>query len=637
MSFFELITNMSEFEWRQPWWLLLMLQPLLLWLVVNFKNKQANNQFADDHLLPWVQIDDKKSLLQKIFSRNTAYWLSMILLAIAMSGPRTPLESPDKKHVSALDIMVVVDVSASMKAQDIEPSRLQRGAQELYELLTRVERDDVRFGSVVYAARPHVFVPMTNDFDALKFYLKDLNELVLPTKGSDAVSALLMAGRELQSVKRGNKTDGQTDQKQAKAILWLSDGDFANRQDKTKIEATLKQLKAQNIPTFILGLGTSSGAAIPLREGGWLEQNGQGVISKMDADLLEDFARIGGGKFSEVYNDDSEWNTLYTQGLLNSAFVETKASAKSEDQLWAVYYPWFLFPAIMLLLIALVPLNLSVIGFKRIKPTLAFVLGFVLVGLLFNTSSNIYANETSDESIAVSVDKSVSKSIEKNTTKNVNSHVVITDPVLQESVKNYNEQEYELASPGFMSIVLQAQSESDRGKAMHNLGNNYFQQGDYGNAAKLYRDALRYTPDQVETQKNLELTRELNTLLQRRRQRATQSRENQADGREPAGNQNQTGNMMISRQIVPKNLKLPEIPKAHLNQLLDKGLAHLQILESPEAIMELERQRKIEQAKISLLRDQDSSLEMWKRLFEIEEGFPAKLKAPKSVPGQQPW
>ncbi len=593
----------NNLEWRQPLWLFLALQPLILWLVLYWKNSRAGNQFADKHLLPWVQITEQKSILQKIFSRDTAYWLSMILLAIAMAGPRTPLESADTKQASALDIMLVVDVSASMKATDIQPSRLQRGVQELHELLTRIKRDDVRFGSIVYAARPHVFVPITNDFDALKFYLKDLDQLVLPTKGSDASSALLMASKELASKEL---LSVKSEEKQAKAILWLTDGDFANAQDKSQIEATLSTLKKQSIPTFILGLGTAEGSAIPLRKGGWLTHNGQGVISKMDADLLDDFAKLAGGKFSQTYDDESEWESLYTQGLLNSVVSNNKTPSKGEDQQWIVYYPWFLFTGMVLLLLSLVPFKLRE---KQTQPIASFILSAVIVGFALNPTSKLYAQESPKES-----------------------------SVLEESVNNYNNQEYALATSGFMSIILQAQTDSDRGKAMHNLGNNYFQQGDYENASQLFEDALRYAPNQTQTKNNLTLTNELNTLLQRRRQKGNaRRRANQATGRGQTGNQNQTNAMMESRMTLPKNLKLPEVPKKYLNDLLSKGLAHLQMLDSAEATEKRQKQRNIEQARISLLRDQDSSLSMWKRLFEVEEGFPAKLNAPKSVPGQQPW
>ncbi|MEE9310088.1 MAG: VWA domain-containing protein [Cocleimonas sp.] len=603
-----ILSIINTLEWRQPLWLLLALQPLILWLLVRFKNSRESNQFADKHLLPWVQISDQKSFSQKIFSRDTAYWLSMILLAIAMAGPRTPLESADAKQASALDIMLVVDVSASMKATDIEPSRLQRGVQELHELLTRIKRDDVRFGSIVYAARPHVFVPITHDLDALKFYLKDLNQLVLPTKGSDASAALLMAGKALQSLKSTDKNSGKSMEKQAKAILWLTDGDVTNTQEKSQLESTLRSLQKQNIPTFILGLGTAEGSEIPLRKGGWLEHNGQGVISKMDAGLLADFAKLAGGKFSKTYDDESEWESLYSRGLLSSVVGDLKAPSKAEDQQWTVYYPCFLFAGLILLLLSLVPFTfVKKRADKQTQSITSYVLSAVLLGFLLSPTSEVYADEQA-----------------------LNS-------VLEESVKNYNNQEYALATSGFMSIILNAESDSDRGKAMHNLGNNYFQQGDYENASQLFEDALRYAPDQKQSQNNLILTSELNTLLKRRTTRGAATNANQTTGRDQFGNQNQVATMLESRVSKSKNLNLPEIPKEHLNNLLSKGLAHLQMLDSTEAIEKRQKQRNIEQARISLLRDQDSSLDMWKRLFEIEEGFPAKLDSPKTVPGQKPW
>ena len=317
---------LSYLDWRQPLWLLLALQPFLLWLFLRWRNNNASNNFADKHLLPWVQVTQPKSLMQKIFSCNSAYWLAMILLAIAMAGPRTALESSDSKQASALDIMLVIDVSASMKATDIQPSRLQRTSQELHELLTLIKRDDVRFGCIIYAARPHLFVPMTNDRNALKFYLKELNKLVLPTKGGDASAALLMAAKVLQK--------SSSEANQERAILWISDGDIDQPTDQANIESTLKALHQQKIPTHILGLGTAEGAAIPLPQGGWLQHNGQGVVTKSNLKLLAQFAKIGGGKFSQVYANESEWQTLYSQGLLKTVARSAKPEPTDENQQW---------------------------------------------------------------------------------------------------------------------------------------------------------------------------------------------------------------------------------------------------------------------------------------------------------------
>ena len=583
----------NYFDWRQPLWFLLTLQPLLLCLFLRWKNKQSTNNFADKHLLPWVQITQQKSLLQKIFSRNSAYWLAMALLAIAMAGPRTALESADSKQASALDIMLVIDVSASMKATDIQPSRLQRVAQELHEMLTLIKRDDVRFGSIVYAARPHLFVPITNDHNALKFYLKDLNALVLPTRGSDAASALAMAGKVLQKSSNG--------QNQAKAILWISDGDIG-REAGNNIESALKALKEQNISTHILGVGTVEGSAIPLPQGGWLQHNGQGVITKSNFELLASLSALGGGKFSEVYNNESEWQTLYNNGLLKTVKGSAKPKAEDEDQQWQAYYQWFLFPALLLLLLALVPLKLNP---KNING----LVGLFLISTLLSFSS-LSSKAYADNKFST---------------------------YLQSSIKDYKNQEYALATSGFISAVLQANTKTERAMAMHNLGNNYFQQGDYQNAAQLFEDALRYAPKQKQSQHNLTLTKELNALLEKRRRRGIAGQANQGMGQQERNNPNQLVTSLDN--IRPKQVEtiLPEIPKERLDLLLSKGLAHLKILDDPNAKKLRDQQRNIEQARISLLRDQDDSLQMWKRLFEIEEGFPAKLKEPKSVPGQQPW
>ena len=589
------MTMLSYLDWRQSLWLLLALQPLLLWLFLRWKNNKATNNFADKHLLPWVQVTQQKSFLQKLFSRNTAYWLAMALLAIAMAGPRTPLESADSKQASALDIMLVIDVSASMKATDILPSRLQRTAQELHELLTLIKRDDVRFGSIVYAARPHLFVPMTNDHNALKFYLKDLNKLVLPTKGSDASAALLMAAKALQKSSNAN---------QEKAILWISDGDIDKSTDKANIESTLKTLRQKKISTHILGLGTAEGAAIPLPQGGWLQHNGQGVVTKSNLKLLAQFAEIGGGKFSEVYADESEWQKLYSQGLLKTVASNAKPEPNDEDQQWQEYYQWFLFPALLLLLLALVPLRLGTR--TNTLGTTTGVLALLFMGSLLSPVSKVYADENFSSS-------------------------------LLGSIEDYKNQEYALATSGFISAILQADSNGERAMAMHNLGNNYFQQGDYQNAAQLFEDALRYAPKQTQSQNNLVLTKELNALLEKRRRRGIGGRANQGVGQQEQNNPNQLVTSLDN--ITPKRVEsvLPEIPKEQLDSLLSKGLAHLKMLDNPNAKKLRHQQRNIEQARISLLHDQDDSLQMWKRLFEIEEGFPAKLKEPKTVPGQQPW
>lgn len=195
--------QLSILEWQYPLFLLLAFQPLLLWMFLRALQHRKQQQFADPHLLPWIQVPEEETFWQKLFSRNVAYCLAWFFLALSLAGPRLPDTSQSNLQETQLDVMMVVDLSQSMHATDITPTRLRRAMLETYEFLKLAK--NTKIGMVVYAARPHLFVPLTTDFNALKFYLKNLDSLQLPTQGSDAAAALKLALKELDSVKGDRK------------------------------------------------------------------------------------------------------------------------------------------------------------------------------------------------------------------------------------------------------------------------------------------------------------------------------------------------------------------------------------------------------------------------------------------------
>ena len=203
---------MPDLDWRQPLWLLLSIQPLVLWFILQWLQKHSQELFADSHLLPWIQVHENKTLRQRLLSRNLAYSLAWVLFAISLAGPRLPDPQQKRHNEIALDIMIVVDVSRSMHATDISPTRLRRAVIESYEFLSFAKKAKVgvRVGIVVYAARPHLFVPLTTDFNALKYYLEDLDSLQLPTQGSQSSSALSFAIKELKAQKQNPKNENGT-------------------------------------------------------------------------------------------------------------------------------------------------------------------------------------------------------------------------------------------------------------------------------------------------------------------------------------------------------------------------------------------------------------------------------------------
>ncbi len=598
-TFVNALNMLNNLDWRQPLWLLLALQPILLYLVLRFMQKRRQQGFADAHLLPWLQIKVHKRFWQRLFSRDSAYTLAWMLFAVAMAGPRVPDTSLDKEQSHApnnalIDIMLVVDLSRSMRAQDIKPSRLRRATLEITELLSMLKK--ARVGITVYAGRAHLFVPLTSDKKALHFYLQDLDQLQLPTYGSNANAALDRAGKALLSVKKENKQQ---------YIIWLTDGDFDTKAlNSTK--QSIQTLVKQGIKTSILGLATPEGAAVPLAKGGWLSDKGQGVVSKMSPDLLDELSREGNGQFAPVSDDDADWKKIYQNGILQSH----NRSNQTDAQQWKELFYWPLAPAVFLLIVALFPFPVRALFHNRNLINVNSLMLLSLASLLF---------------------------------------IALVQPVfaadyksaLNQGIEAYKKADFGASKQQFIDAILTAKNDQARAIALHNLGNALFQSGDYASAANVFDDALRYAPKQQASINNRQLSIELLALLEKRRRQSQRG-----NFSTPNDNSNlmdlpdQIPFMLNTRAVNLLKVSLPKLPDKTLNKLLARGMQHFKLMEGDA--VQLAKQRKQqqdkEQAQIVFmgLEDKTSRL-LWKRLFEVEEGFPGKLDSPKPIPGIRPW
>ncbi|MCK5726620.1 MAG: VWA domain-containing protein [Thiotrichaceae bacterium] len=571
--------------------LLLAFQPVLLWLALHWLQQRKQQQFADPHLLPWIQVRQQKSRWQVLLSRNMAYSLAWLLLVLALAGPR--VADTNNKEASIVDVMLVIDLSASMNARDIKPSRLQRASLEVYEFLSKAKNANI--GVIVYAARPHVLAPLTNDHHALKFYLQSLDSLQLPTQGGDAVAALNLAGQSLLALQQQRK----------QAVVWISDGDIELSQVNA-LKATIKHLLSQKITTSILGVGTVEGSAIPALNGGWIESKGQGVVSQMNVDLLQSLSQLGEGAFSFISDSDADWNHLYQKGILSNL-----PKIKNEDaKHWQEFYGILLLPAIFLLIIALMPFSYTVL-IKNIKRSTSLLLLFCIVFSM--TIDPAYAKSEREKSYPVAIVK---------------------------GIEAYKIQRFIIAKQAFIQAVLSAQDDQQRALALHNLGNTLFKIGDYSNAEQSFTDALRYAPKQRASQQNLRLSMILNIVLAKRR-----AKSNNGSYQAPTGESLLLDLPETLAFTIPSTMQgkakatLPKMPLGQWRILLDKGLEHLHLTEGEAEKSVLQQQKyDLVQARILLMNlEVKNALPLWKRLFEIEEGFPAKLEQPVKIPEVQPW
>ncbi|MFP5418967.1 MAG: vWA domain-containing protein, partial [Gammaproteobacteria bacterium] len=260
-----MIDALLNLHWREPLWLGLAGVPLLFVWWRRLRRARLL-RYADAALLPWVQRLRGEGPAARW--RGALHVLAWLLLALAAAGPRTPLEShagqPAVRHHVA--VMVAVDVSASMRASDIAPDRLTRARLELSDWLPRVQGE--RVGLIVYAGSAGVLLPPTDDINLLRRALDQIDPRLIDAPGSNLAAALTLAHRQLQAAPG-----------RAKAVLLVTDAESGNA-DAAAAHA-VEQLAKASIPLFVYGVGSEAGAPIPLPEGGWAEQGGMQVQSRM--------------------------------------------------------------------------------------------------------------------------------------------------------------------------------------------------------------------------------------------------------------------------------------------------------------------------------------------------------------------
>ncbi|MEA1888575.1 MAG: VWA domain-containing protein [Pseudomonadota bacterium] len=625
---------MESVYWREPLWLLLVLQPFLLLAIRRLSNKRKLSRYADPDLQVWTRWQDPGKPSSWIFSRHTLYLASWLLLAISMAGPRLLLEQPASADTPDMNIMIVVDVSRSMRARDTEQGRLQRAKIEINELIQSAANS--RIGIILYTSRAHLLLPFTHDFNALQYYINFIDSIPLPTYGSEASGALTLAREEIKAASFESTS----------AVLWLTDGDISSNKNDSllQVRAAINDLKKASIPLYILGVGSPEGDAIPDDESGWLQHEGRPVISRMDETLLADLASAGQGRFIIAQNDDSDWQYLYRQGM--AAGSDTVGDKISNDEtIWQELYPWFLFPAIIMLFICLMPYHLFTVS----SPKVLVPICLLIHACLLHTDEASAESSASDHSAELANTAYQSYDAEQfNQAADLYRQISGFHGRLGEGNSYYRLADYPQAITQFNRAVMLANNDLQRGSAIYNLANATFMTGDYALAAVLYRDSLLYRPSHEASMANLNISLSLQQLIEDQIQQGLAGRMGtgpRTARAEQGLDINNQGAMAFDNEEERKNaeLLLPDIPPQELSKLLARGLAHVRLAQdgsSPSGLT-ADRQsqwhQEIAAARLRMRELEDLQALLWKRLFEMEEGFPAPLEEAEIVPGILPW
>ncbi len=322
--------NIAEFHFIRPYWLLALI-PYLVILVLMLRNKLSQGNWSavcDAALLPYLL--QEKAVNQSRWPL-TAGAVAALLVIIALAGPTWErLPSPVFRNDSAL--VIALDLSLSMDAADIKPSRLVMARYKIADILK--QRKDGQTALLVYAGDAFTVTPLTDDTETIDSQLSALNTDIMPSQGSNTASALEKAAELL---KQAGLQKG--------LIVLVTDG--------VDVDKTLPAVKALGkYQLSILGVGTDDGAPIALPEGGFLkDQQGNILVPKLNSSELAKLAQAGHGVYQTITANDADMQTVLT-----NVDRSVEQQGKQNDNLlldqWADKGPWLLLPVLPLAALA---------------------------------------------------------------------------------------------------------------------------------------------------------------------------------------------------------------------------------------------------------------------------------------------
>jgi Ca-activated chloride channel family protein len=256
------------------------------------------------------------------------------LLVLALLGPSFGAEKREIK-AEGRDIYITIDLSKSMDATDIVPTRLERLKYELTKLIERFDYD--RIGLIIFSSEAFVQCPLTYDKNALRLFIETLHTGLVPGTGTNITEALRLA------LDKHLDIENTTARNTAKVIVLFTDGENFGEENKDLLD----EIENSGVNLFIVGIGSESGSK--LRVGNRFKKNAEGelVITKLESAYLQSLAKRTNGTYNEITQNKNEMAKLATQ----IARVEGQLRDKREIDVSANKYEYLLLAALALIIL----------------------------------------------------------------------------------------------------------------------------------------------------------------------------------------------------------------------------------------------------------------------------------------------
>ena len=535
------------FRFEEPTYLYLLaalpLIAILRWLLERKQQKRLK-LFGDPTLLRQLMPDvSRMRPVVKFWMLLAALALIIVMMARPQMGTRI---SHEKR--TGIESIIAMDISNSMLAEDVTPSRLDRTKMMVENLVDNFTDDKI--GLIVFAGDAFVQLPITSDYVSAKMFLSEIDPSLIATQGTDIATAINMAANSFTQ-----------QQGVGKAIIVVTDGED---HEGGALEAA-KAAKKKGMRVYVLGVGSDKGAPIPLGNGDYMkDKTGNTVMTKLNEDMCRQIAEAGGGAYIHVDNNSNAQRQLDNElAKLSKKEIQSTIYSDFDEQFQA-----FGIIAIILLILEICILEsknpiarrLNIFGRKQRVATL--VLALIVSSATFAQNDRRYivqGNKLFREGQFDQAEVAYRKAIEKNP-RNPQAHYNLGNSLMAQKKDSAAVQSFQKSTELETSKIRKAM-------AFHNMGVVCQQHKMYGEAIEAYKNSLRLNPKDDATRYNLELCK------RQQRNQKNQEKQDQNKQKDKNGNDNKDEKQKNKdKQDQKKNNNENKMSKENAEQMLNAAM-----------------------------------------------------------------
>ena len=542
---------MFRFEDPIYLWLLVLIPVLALVRFVTYRNqKKRLRKFGDLKLLKGLMPDVSH------FRPRVKFWLllaALALLIVMLARPQMGTKISQEKR-TGIETIIALDISNSMRAEDIVPSRLDRSKMMIENLVDHFTNDKI--GLIVFAGDAFVQLPITSDFVSAKMFLSSIDPSMMATQGTDIAAAINMA------VNSFTQEEGI-----GKAIIVITDGEDHEGGAMEAADAARKK----GMSVYVLGVGSTQGAPIPIPgTGDYMKDNtGNTVMSALNEEMCRKVAQAGGGVYIHVENNSAAQQQLDNElDKLSKKETSTTVYSDFDEQFQA-----FGILALLLLILEICifdrrnPLlkRISLFGKRKVAATLMLLMVAMSVSAQTDRQYIRQGNKQFDAGDYPNAEVSYRKAVEKNP-KNPQAAYNLGNALLAQKKDSAAIEQFQNASKLETNPLRKYQS-------FHNIGVICQSHKMYGEAIEAYKNALRLNPTDDETRYNLILCKHEKQKQDQNKQNQDQNKNDQKkDDQKDQQKQDQNKDKDKDKKEDKQQEQKPQMSKDNAEQLLNAAM-----------------------------------------------------------------